>query len=606
MSAPPTAPPRSLLAGRHVTQPPAGPPGGAGRDTADPARRGRARRLVPRASLALAAVAALAVLGFGAAPAGAHAQLLTSTPADGGSLGQAPTEVTLTFNEGVSVSVGQVRVLDAEGERVDRGGVEVRGDTVTVPLRGDLADGAYVVVWRAVSADSHPIDGAFTFGVGDGAERLDDSVVDALVGSGDESAWRLAGTAARVLAYGGALLATGLALFLVAVHDGGAERAGLRRVVRVAAGVGAVGLVLELPLRAALATGLGPDSITAPGVLGQILADNVGLATAVALLALLFVAVDAGRDRVVAGAGLVAVATSFAVAGHTATSSPAAVAIGADAAHVTAAAVWLGGLAGLLVVVAARRRAGTSPAPAVLRFSGVAGLTLAVVAVAGGTLGWTQVGSTRALVTTPYGQLLLAKVAIVGLVALLGGWNRYRLVPLVEHDLDGPATAAPSGEAPSGETPAAGRGATALSVLRRTLVIEVALLALVVGVTGALVDITPARSAVAAPFADRQPLGDGEVAMDIDPTRAGRTTLHLYTYDTEGQPWDLPEGVEVRFSLPAAEVAGLERTPAPTGPGHWTLISDDLSIGGTWTVEVAARTSLYEEEIATFQVRIVA
>lgn len=549
-------------------------------------------------ALAALALAGLGVLGVGA-PAGAHAQLVSSTPADGAQLDRTPTEVTLTFNEGVSVSVGQVRVLDADGDRVDRGGVEVAGQTIIVPLRGDLDDGTYVVAWRAVSADSHPIDGAFTFGVGDGAGELDDSVVDAIVGQGSDGVWRIAGTAARVLTYGGALLATGLALFLVAVDAGGDERPRLRRLLRIGAAVGAAGIVLELPLRAALATGLGPDSITAPGVLSQILADNVGIGTGVALLALLFVAVDAGKDRVVAGAGLVAVALALAIAGHTATTSPLAVAVGADAAHVAAGAVWLGGLVGLLVVVVARRRAGTSSAAAVLRFSGVAGVALGAVAGAGGALGWTQVRTLDALVTTPYGQLLLAKVAVVGLIAALGGWNRYRLVPLVEPAL-------PSlGEEPESTDPAPGRPSRVLAHLRRTLIAEVALLALVVGTTAVLVDVTPARQAVAAPFAGRAALGDGEIAIDIEPTRAGRTTLHVYTYDAEGNPWPLPEGIEIRFSLPAAEISGLERVPAETGSGHWTLIGDDLSIAGTWTVEIAARTSLYEEETASFPVAIV-
>ncbi len=565
--------------------------------------RGTARLLPALAALALAG---LALLGLGAAPAGAHAQLVSSTPADGARLDRAPAEISLTFNEGVSTSAGQVRILDADGDRVDRGGVEVADQTITVALRSDLADGTYVVAWRAVSADSHPIDGAFTFGVGDGSAELDDSVVDALVGQGRDSAWQVAGTAARVLAYGGALLATGLAFFLVAVDGGGDQRPRLRRLVRIGAAVGATGLVVEIPVRAALATGLGPDSLTAPGVLSQILADNVGIGIAVALLALLFVAVDAGRDRVVAGAGLVAVSVAFAIAGHTATTSPLAVAVGADAAHVGAGAVWLGGLVGLLVVVVARHRAGASSAVAVLRFSGVAGIALGAVAVAGGALGWTQVRSLDALVTTPYGQLLLAKVAIVGVVATLGGWNRYRLVPLVEPPPEASAEQATDSPADADDTaPAPEHRSRVFTHLRRTLVAEVALLALLVGATAALVDVTPARQAVAAPFAGRAALGDGEIAIDIDPTRVGRTTLHIYTYDAEGNPWALPEGIEVRFSLPAAEISGLERVPADTGAGHWTLIGDDLSIAGTWTVEIAARTSLYEEETASFQVPIV-
>ncbi|HEX7131431.1 MAG TPA: hypothetical protein VF228_02600, partial [Iamia sp.] len=114
----------------------------------------------------------------------------------------------------------------------------------------------------------------------------------------------------------------------------------------------------------------------------------------------------------------------------------------------------------------------------------------------------------------------------------------------------------------------------------------------------------PARSAVAAPFADSAPLGDGRVDLDVDPTRAGRTTIHVYAYGEDGQLLDVPEGIELVFALPSSDISGLERVPEPTGTGHWTLVGDDLSIGGTWTIEVVARVSLFEEQTATFTVPI--
>lgn len=539
------------------------------------------------------ALAGLAVAAWPATPpAGAHAELVSTTPADGARLDTAPEAVQLTFSEGVSATLGAVRVLDRTGSRVDRGGVEVGDGVVTVALR-DLADGAYIVAWRVVSADSHPIHGSFTFTVGEGATRIDDDLAASLLGDEGDGPWKVIGAATRVLGYGGALLAAGLAAFLALAHDRGPERPALRRLLRVAAGVGALGILVELPIRAALATGLGPDSLTAPGVAGQLLGDRVGLGMAVALLTLLFLAVDGGSDRLLAGGGVVALGVALALSGHTATTSPEVLAVGSDAVHVGAAAVWLGGVIGCLVVVAARRRAGTSGAAVVVRFSGVAGVALAGVAVAGSALGWTQVRSLHALTSTSYGQLLIAKVAVVGLVALLGGLNRYRLVPILERDR-------PDGGS-DGPHPL---GANVTRLLRRTLAAEAALLLVVVGVTAFLVDVTPARSAVAAPFADSAELGDGRVDIDVDPTRAGRTTIHVYAYDEGGQLLDVPEGIELVLALPSADISGLERVPEPTGTGHWTLIGDDLSIGGTWTIDVVARITLYDELTATFTVPI--
>jgi copper transport protein len=548
--------------------------------------------------LALAlALAGLAVAAWPATPpAGAHAELVGTAPADGARLDAAPEAVQITFSEDVSATLGAVRVLDRTGSRVDRGGVEVGGGVVTVALR-DLADGAYVVAWRVVSADSHPIHGSFTFTVGDGAERIDDDLAASLLGDEGDGPWKVIGAGTRLLGDGGALLAAGLAAFLALAHDRGPERPALRRLLRVAAGVGALGILVELPVRAALATGLGPDSLTAPGVAGQLLGDRVGIGMAVALLTLLFLAVDGGSDRLLAGGGVVALGVALALSGHTATTSPEVLAVGSDAVHVGAAAVWLGGVVGCLVVVAARRRAGTSGAAVVVRFSGVAGVALAGVAVAGSALGWTQVRSLHALTSTSYGQLLIAKVAVVGLVALLGGLNRYRLVPILERDRpDEPADEQPGEPHPL--------SATVTRLLRRTLAAEAALLLVVVGVTAFLVDVTPARSAVAAPFAASAELGDGRVDIDVDPTRAGRTTIHVYAYDEGGRLLDVPEGVELVFALPSSDISGLERVPEPTGTGHWTLVGDDLSIGGTWTIDVVARVSLYDELTATFTVPI--
>jgi copper transport protein len=540
---------------------------------------------IARRALGLATIVLVALAAGPAAPAGAHAELVSTAPADGArGVDAAPAAIEITFSENVSATLGAVRVLDRTGARVDRGGVEAHGGVVTVALE-DLADGAYIASWRVVSADSHPIHGSFTFTVGDGAERIDDDLAASLLGDDGDGPWKVIGVGTRLLGYGGALLAAGLAVFLAVAHDRGPERPALRRLLWAAAGVGAIGILVELPVRAALATGLGPDALFESGVAGQLLGDRVGIGMAVALLTLLFLAVDGGGDRLLAGGAVVALGVAFAIAGHTATTSPEVLAVGSDAVHVAAASIWFGGVVGCVAVVMARRRAGTASAPVVLRFSGVAAFALAGVAVAGSALGWTQVRSLHALTSTSYGQLLVAKVTVVGLVALLGAVNRFRLLPVLAHEGDG---------APE----------IVSRLLRRTLVAEAALLLVVVGVTAVLVDVTPARSAVAAPFADSAPLGDGRVDLDVDPTRAGRTTIHVYAYGDDGQLLDVPEGIELVFALPSSDISGLERVPEPTGTGHWTLVGDDLSIGGTWTIEVVVRVSLFEEQTATFTVPI--
>src|SRR5207248_33031 len=109
---------------------------------------------------------AIATVLLTALPASAHAMLQATTPGDGAHLDTAPSVVTMTFSEPVSAPLGAVRVFDARGRRVDNGNVVARDATVSLGLDGSLADGCYIVTWRVISADSHPVRGAFNFTVG--------------------------------------------------------------------------------------------------------------------------------------------------------------------------------------------------------------------------------------------------------------------------------------------------------------------------------------------------------------------------------------------------------------------------------------------------------
>ena len=114
-----------------------------------------------------------------AGPASAHAVLVSTTPGESARLDTAPAEVTLRFSEGVTLGAGYARVLTSDGTRVDTDEASADGDTLTIPLDPELADGGYLVTYRIVSADSHPVQGAWSFVVGDGelvaASAVDDS-----------------------------------------------------------------------------------------------------------------------------------------------------------------------------------------------------------------------------------------------------------------------------------------------------------------------------------------------------------------------------------------------------------------------------------------------
>ncbi len=119
-------------------------------------------------ALAVALLAALAVLVVLPAQALAHATLERTVPSASATTSSPPKEVSLTFSEGIEPRFAIVSVTDAGGHQVTAGApAHPPGDgtTLVVPLK-DVKQGWYLVYWRVISADGHPVRGAFTFAVG--------------------------------------------------------------------------------------------------------------------------------------------------------------------------------------------------------------------------------------------------------------------------------------------------------------------------------------------------------------------------------------------------------------------------------------------------------
>lgn len=126
------------------------------------------------------------------------------------------------------------------------------------------------------------------------------------------------------------------------------------------------------------------------------------------------------------GAALVIVSYSF--DGHTVTEGPRLLHAAANATHVTAAAVWSGGLA-LLADVLRRRRGDPAVLGPLMRFSQLASVSLVLAGVAGTVMALLVMDRFADLWSTGWGRLLIAKVALVALAAVIGGRNRWVHMP---------------------------------------------------------------------------------------------------------------------------------------------------------------------------------
>ena len=593
-------------------------------------------RRAPGALLLLLALLGL-WLGAGVAtapPAAAHAELVSTDPGEGARLEQAPDEVTLTFTEGVSLGAGYARVLDASGERVDTGAASVEGDAVVVPLRGDLPDDGYLVTYRVVSADSHPISGAFSFVVGNGELVPTDAAAGA---GGTDPVVAAALPAARWLGFAGLSLGLGVPVLLLAAWPAGWASARLRRMVTGGLAAVAAGAALSFLLQGPYAAGSGSGSIADPALLVATLASANGTAHWVRFLLVLGLAGllrtvwrrgGPTRSEVLAGAVLaVALVGTFAVVGHPVAGPWPGLAVVAAAVHVAAMAVWLGGLAGLLGGVLREEAPAADVAQALPPFSRLAAGSVTALVVTGVVQSVREVGSPAALVTTTYGWVLLAKLALVLLLLAAAGvsrvWvqqhlgvRRSRPAPrrrVTAHAFSAAEEPEPHPVVASAAGARAGVQAAAAAaerpVLRRSVLVELAVGLVVLALSAVLVGTPPARAEVAQPVDVTLPVQtaageSGSVQVSVDPAATGPNTLHVYLLDEQGQ---LTQPVDIRVSLtePTQEIGPIDVALEPAGPGHY--VGDGMAIpgAGTWTLAVTVRLDEFTAGTAstTFPVR---
>jgi len=558
-------------------------------------RQSVARRLRWRRRLGAflaATVTALLVAGMAAVPAFGHAVLLEVEPADRAVLREAPAQVRITFNEPVQAPTGGLRVYDANANRVDEGELSIEDPaSVAVGLPADLPDGGYVVTYRVVSTDSHPIAGATSFVVGSG-EAVDQEVVAQLFAGTGGGTTGPAGPLLRGLGALATLLAGGAVAFSVWVARADPDRAAARRLgVRAAAAGAALGL-LAIPVQGAAVTGAGLLGTLEPAVLSEVLRSTFGAGTAVrvvwlAALALLWRA-RAHPAAVVAAA--VAAVGSYALDGHQRTFEPTWLLMGADVLHVLAAATWFGGL--VLLAGALTRGGRQDPVTAarlVARFSSMALVTVAVLGLAGAAMARLLVGSASALLPTTYGRLLLAKVLAVGVVLVVATYNRWWLVPAV------------AGTATSGLPDPAWRR------LRATVRLEAGVLGGVVLLTGFLVVTQPAVDAASGAGLHQatETVGDGfELDLVVDPNRVGRNTLHLYALDPAGRPAEDATDLALELTYLPEGIGPIPVQPFRAGPGHWVATIDDLTFPGDWELRAVVGFGRFDEREVRFVVPV--
>ena len=504
------------------------------------------------ASLVVTGLVALLLALCLATSAHAHAVLIAAEPADGSVVTEAPKTVVLRFNEAVAPTA--VSLLDAAGKPRD---VTIRAvdQSVMVTLPADLPQGTQVVSYRVVSQDGHPVAGSLLFSIGvvtGSAAPAGDGVLHALI-------WL-----ARLGLYLGLFAGVGGVFFAAWIGQGPAGE----RLIMWSLAIGLIGATASLGLQ-------GVDLLNLPitGVLTWAAwASAAGTSLFPALLlaiAAMLIAAVAWRSPSFSAAwistavAMICVGLSLSVSGHAATASPQWLTRTALFIHGVGLAFWMGALAPLAVLAWQRK---DSLLRVLGRFSMLAMPAVALIALSGLTLAVVQLESFGALIDTGYGNILLAKLALVSLLLTLAALNRLVFTPAIAREFH------------------------RTRPLQRSIALEFVLMIAILGLV-ALWRFTPPPRVLA--MSDDVPLAvhiHTDAAMFqvlIAPGKVGQNDFVLQLMNGDASPFAAKEAT-LTLSLPDRGIEPLERSAALGPDGYWHVKKVPLPVPGRWHMQIDA------------------
>jgi copper transport protein len=544
--------------------------------------------------ITLAAAAASLVLP---AAAWAHAALLQTTPVASRIVNTPPKQVLLRYSEAVEPRFAIVSVTNAAGDKETTGAPSrspANADTLVVPLK-KLAEGWYLVYWRVISVDGHPVRGAFTFAVGPNAGPAPQFVIPSI----SETAATPRLVTARWLAFLSLMAAIGLfVLRIVVARPVVARVPGTRlRAVTIAFGAASVVALLAIPVYVLLSTAeFALRSFWSFGALFPLVRVSafgrswLDLELVFALFvgaAAIAIWLDQPERRQRSTAALLALAGALGaaaacllvpgLAGHAGQTAPRGLSLAFDWFHLVAGSVWVGGLIGLVVLAA------TLPAPrrvaalvvCVPRFSNVAFVSVLVLIGAGTGSAVQQMPTLASFWQTSYGKSLLVKIALLAAALLLAAVNLLRNVPRFKAFGTRPELGAP-----------------AASLLRRLVGGEALLVSGAVLAAAVLSSLPPPSKALASLGGAKAHVGPGLVdkvvsengyrlAIRVSPNRAAVPNSFQVAISRGGRPVRNAD-VTVDFAMLDMEMGQQAYHLSETAPGTYGHAAPALVMVGHW------------------------
>ena len=409
--------------------------------------------MIARARIAVVLTAAAVAAGLILpATASAHAYLIKTVPAASVVLNAPPKNIQLTYDEAVEPRFAIISVTDADGHQETTGSVHRSPsdpDTLVVPLRPKLPEGWYLIYWRAISVDGHPVNGAFTYAVGPNPGPAPQFRVPSISATATTPGLLIT----RWLMFVFVMVAIGLVVLrllvarpLVRVVEGVSLKP-LTIAFGIVAGLGLIAIPVYLDVSTANDSLRSVFDLPALVPLFRVTAFGRAMVDLEICFALfvLAAAIALWNDRpnrtrrsvaeLIASVGALLAAAAVLIvpgaAGHAAQTSPRGLTLLFDWLHVGSGSVWLGGLTGLLVLwwtVPSETRVAALSA-FVPRFSNVALGSVVVVAATGVGEAVVHMPAVNALWETGYGEAILVKAGLLGLAMLIASGNLLRSRP---------------------------------------------------------------------------------------------------------------------------------------------------------------------------------
>ncbi len=544
----------------------------------------------------------IAAMLIGVRLVSAHANLARSEPLPNSILVEAPPVIRLWFTEPLEPDFSSIRLRDSGGNIVEMpASIVDPTDRFQMSLTpGDLPDGLYTVVWRALSAaDGHPSQGSFAFIVGQAAGGFGTIALVEETIPIDGSLIRWVNLFSLSLAVGG----LGFWMFVWRPAVSGENMAAERRMQSVLwlgwALAGVSGLLL-LALQYALSTGnpllTAIDGTVLQGFIADTRFGQIWLARMALWVGLGLSLYFARDDRwflwvaFLLGLGLLLTNSLFS---HASAARDSTLSIGADWLHLSATALWVGGLVALGLVIGPVRR-GTNAAAQTLSalvgyFSNFARVSVIALIVTGIYASWLQVGSLEGLLTTTYGATLIIKLLLI--------------LPLI--GLAGINLLVTGRELRAGNEAWGGK-------LRGLLGAEIVLTMGVLAAVGVMTSIAPSRTALdlrasqprlpdPTPIVETLTNDDLNLELAITPGWVGDNLFTLRLTDTNGAPVEDANLIRMRFESKEQNLGESELRPQHQGEGIYTISGSNLSVPGEWRIRATVQRPDKFDALADFK-----